>query len=691
MFNILQTLKEELMYIWWHKIKEQFLEEQDRWFLWLPVLFATGIGCYFALPAEPSMWISLVLFESLLVLAVWWRHNLARLLGLMVVGVVLVGFIDIQLTTIYLTKKQGKIAEQTDYISGRIVKIDHNYRGSERLTIDRAENFEQTALPGKIRISQRTKNSGLREGQCVEMVARIMPLPKAAMAGGYQFDRKFFFEGLSANGYALSQASALECAQDWGLRQKIWSLIADLRRQIVLRINQVLPPDEAGITAAIVAGERGGISRRITNNYRDSGLAHFISISGLHMTMLAGLMFFLIRLFVALIPALAQRYDSKKISAGFAIFMSFFYLLISGAEVPAQRAFIMTLIVLLGVLISRRAISMKTICWSALIVLLIAPQALIGASFQMSFAAVVVLIAFYERYAGNLQRFLRGNNYQEGWGWGKVVRLIWIYVAGIVVSDLVASLATLPFAIYHFNRIAIYTTLGNFLAGPVIGIIIMPFVLIALLLMPLGLDYWPLRLVGFGVGKVNEITDYVAHLPYAGFQVLAMPFWGLLLIVFGGLWLCIWNGNWRKWGWVAIVLGVVSIFVVGTPKVMISADGELGAIKDKQGEIVILPSRGQNFNKQMWLEKTANDKLPAQKVQKLRKIYQGRFSDPSWLDLRCDDQACVYEQKFKFYKSGGLEVEGKKFDTQKSLGASFFGNNKVITVRESIGWRPWNQ
>ena len=162
------------------------------------------------------------------------------------------------------------------------------------------------------------------------------------------------------------------------------------------------------MTAAIVAGERGGMSRELINNYRDSGLAHFLSISGLHMSMLAGMMFFLVRFVSSLVPPVIARYDTKKFSAVFAILMSAVYLVISGAAVPTQRAFIMTFIVLLGVLCSRQAISMLTISWAAMLVLLISPEALIGPSFQMSFAAVIVLIAFYERYDGSMHRFQNG-------------------------------------------------------------------------------------------------------------------------------------------------------------------------------------------------------------------------------------------------------------------------------------------
>ena len=469
------------MYGLFYKVKEYFLAEQERWFLWLPVLFGCGIGIYFLLPSEPSLLVSAVMVESLVLLAYYWRFSYPKLLCLAAVAMMVAGFVNIQLKAYYLNS-QGKLTEPiVDYLSGEIINIDHNYRGMERVVIKNPQNFEGKTYFGNYRISLRTKSSGLKVGDRAELVAKLMPLPAASMVGGYQFDRKFFFEELSGNGYAMASIGPIDCASP-KVSVPSWKVkIEELRKHIVARINNILPADEAGITAAIIAGERGGIRREITENYRDSGLAHFLSISGLHMTMLAGLMFFLIRLIIALIPPLALRYDSKKISAVAAILLSFFYLLISGAEIPTQRAFIMTLIVLVGVLIGRKAISMKTIAWAALIVLIISPWALIGASFQMSFAAVVMLIAFYEKFAGPIQRFLNGGTNRSIGIINRTWRIVWAYFAGIVISDLVASLATLPFGIYHFNMISIYTSLGNFLAGPIIGLVIMPFVLINLM------------------------------------------------------------------------------------------------------------------------------------------------------------------------------------------------------------------
>ena len=390
-------------------IAEQFNAEQNRWFLWMPVLFGLGIALYFQLPVEPSIWWTLGALEVLIVLAILFRYHIRVLIFFMIIGVMALGFANIQLKSAYLNKQKEIKAPELTYISGMISKIDYNYRGFQRFLLKDTSNFEENRSFGTVKVSTRMKQSNFKVGQCVEMAANLMPAGKPVIIGGYQFDRKAYFEEIDANGFAMSSVYEIDCQTKPSFAEKFNFYIDELRAKIINHILSILPADEASIAAAIVAGEQGVISREVIQNYRDSGLAHFLSISGLHMTMIAGLMFFFVRLFMALIPPLALRYDSKKPAAVLAILVSIFYLFISGAQVPAQRAFIMNLIVVLGIFIGRKAISMRTISWAAMFILFFSPQALIGASFQMSFAAVVALIAFYEKYAGAWQRFLRGN------------------------------------------------------------------------------------------------------------------------------------------------------------------------------------------------------------------------------------------------------------------------------------------
>lgn len=666
------------------KITDTFFAEKERWFSWISVLFGMGIGLYFGLSAEPSLWWTLGIIEIFILIVILYRKSEEKLLFLSIPAIVLAGFTYIQLDAAYIAKTPRLEGEEAIYVQGRISNVDYNSKQRQRITLEKMQNFAGEEIKGsyKITLMPYAAEKTFQVGECVELAAKVMPPYPTTMVGGYQFDRKTFFDKINGTGYSLSRVFVIPCGKSQITGE---SVIEKIRNKIVKRIESVLPQDEAGIASALIAGVRNGISQRVTNNYRDSGLAHFLSISGLHMSMLAGFMFLLVRYVVVLMPSLALRYDSKKIAAVFAVVMSFVYLLISGYSVPTQRAFLMTLIFLIGVMISRRSISMRTISWAALCVLMVSPVALITPSFQMSFAAVVALIAFYESCRSYVQIKVRDKN---------IFKIVLVYLFGIVVSDFIASIATLPYSIYHFNRVAVYTSLGNLLAGPIIGLWIMPFVLISMLLMPLGLDYVPLKILGYGIHWVNEITAYVSALPHAGVPVMSMPMWGLIAITLGGLWLCLWQRKWRHFGWIGIMIGSLSLCLTQTPDVLIDSSGKAIAVKDKADNMVVLPSRGKMFIKNIWLEKTSSPKLTEKEKKKLSKIWKGKEEDKSWLDLSCDKTSCVYKDKVKIIKGKGLELNNQTFDHESSGGASIYLNPdhvKIHTVREYTGHRYWNE
>ena len=666
------------------KITDTFFAEKERWFSWISVLFGMGIGLYFGLSAEPSLWWTLGIIEIFILIVILYRKSEEKLLFLSIPAIVLAGFTYIQLDAAYIAKTPRLEGEEAIYVQGRISNVDYNSKQRQRITLEKMQNFAGEEIKGsyKITLMPYAAEKTFQVGECVELAAKVMPPYPTTMVGGYQFDRKTFFDKINGTGYSLSRVFVIPCGKSQITGE---SVIEKIRNKIVKRIESVLPQDEAGIASALIAGVRNGISQRVTNNYRDSGLAHFLSISGLHMSMLAGFMFLLVRYVVVLMPSLALRYDSKKIAAVFAVVMSFVYLLISGYSVPTQRAFLMTLIFLIGVMISRRSISMRTISWAALCVLMVSPVALITPSFQMSFAAVVALIAFYESCRSYVQIKVRDKN---------IFKIVLVYLFGIVVSDFIASIATLPYSIYHFNRVAVYTSLGNLLAGPIIGLWIMPFVLISMLLMPFGLDYIPLKILGYGIHWVNEITAYVSALPHAGVPVMSMPMWGLIAITLGGLWLCLWQRKWRHFGWIGIMIGSLSLCLAQTPDVLIDNTGKAIAIKDKADNMVVLPSRGKSFIKNIWLEKNSSPKRTDKEKKELSKIWQGREEDKSWLDLSCDKTSCTYKDKVKIIKGKGLELNNQTFDHESSGGASIYleGDHITIhTVRDYTGHRYWNE
>ena len=237
------------------------------------------------------------------------------------------------------------------------------------------------------------------------------------------------------------------------------------------RYPLAVPGTAGAIGVALLTGLRGALPDQIWDQWAIAGIAHLLSISGLHLALVAGTLFFTVRIALALAPPLALRLPTKKLAALIALFGAFGYLLLSGAPVPTQRAFAMTALGLVAIMADRNPFSMRLVTWAAIVVLLLQPESLLGASFQMSFGAVVALIAVYE--TGVARRPAEAG----GLDW----RLL-MYVGGIALTTLVASTATTPFSIYHFSRFPTYGIATNLIAVPLTGIWIMPWGMLGLLL-----------------------------------------------------------------------------------------------------------------------------------------------------------------------------------------------------------------
>ncbi len=630
--------------------------------MWIPVLFAIGIGSYFALPFEPPIYFIISIICSLLLTIYFYKNNQLICFICIALLIVALGFANIEFRTKFIAHNMPFVPTQKLYLSGKIENIDINYRQKQRIILSQIKNYDGQELKGKYRLTLIMGNKNLKIGDCVELVANISQPFKASLVNGYQFDRKLFFEKINATGFVSSSALPIDCKNKHISSN---NFVAKIRENITNKITKSMPAEQASIAAALIAGNKNLMSAKLTNAYRNSGLAHFLSISGLHMTMIAGLAFFLVRLFMALVPALTLNYNSKKVAAVFSIFIATVYLIISGAHIPTQRAYITTIVVLIAVLLNREAISMRTLALAALFVLIISPQALISASFQMSFAAVTALIAFYEKFAGRIYRFVN-NEYASSLG--RIIRVLIAYIGGIIITDFVASLATLPFAIYHFNKIALYTTATNLMAGPIIGFVVMPFILFSLILMPLGLQAIALAPVGWGIAQINKITFYISGLEDSTLEVASFPLWGFLTIIFGGVWLCLWRKKWRFWGLLVIITGIFSLVFVKTPDVIVDACAKTIVTKNINDQLIALKG-GSKWNKEMWFAKYGakqNQKINQNSKFNIKRIAKGKIS-----------------------------INSKNFDTTNSYGASFYidknGNITKKTVRKYIGNRLWNK
>ncbi|MGP1253037.1 MAG: ComEC/Rec2 family competence protein [Kiloniellales bacterium] len=615
------------------RLRDAALAERDRWGLWLPVFLGGGIGLYFALPREPAGWAGVTaLAAATLFLLLGRRQPLLLSLGIVLASLSL-GFAVAQWRTTdvaapVLQRDLGPVE-----LTGRVVKVEQS-ASRVRLTLERLkiERLDPAATPASVRISSSGSAAGdLAPGDWVQGLVVLRPPPQPAAPGGYDFARRAWFERLGAVGFSLGAPKAtnppVESPQH-APRFEGWRLFWEgLRQDIAKRILAVLPGERGALAVALTVGKRDAIPPETLDAMRDSGLAHLLAISGLHIGLVAGTLFVALRMALALWPAVALRYPIKKWAAAAGLATAFVYLFLAGATIPTQRAFLMVGLVFLAVLLDRSAVSLRLVAWAAAAVLLIAPESLLSASFQMSFAAVVALVAGYEAYLERRARRDAAQARESG-------RALWYkpaaYFGGLALSSVIAIAATSVFAWYHFNRFAWVGLAANLAAVPLTAFLVMPLALVALMAMPFGLEAAPLWLMGQGLGLLIAVAKETASWPGAVQLLPALPAWGLVAITLGGLWLCLWRGPWRLIGLAVIAVGLSGVLWRAPPDLLITADGGLIAARGSGMGLALSPGRGQSFVREQWLRRAGQAEAAA-------------WPPPGdWLS--CDSAGCVYRR-----------------------------------------------
>ena len=601
----------------------RLVAERERWVLWLPVAFALGIGGYFALRSEPWNGLGLVAAIPLAGVSVWARRSVrpsapaillvALPLCLMAFGFAAAQFETWRVAAPALDRRIGPVA-----LDGRVVDVETLNEGI-RVTID-APHLDQLPpdrTPARIRLRLKAGSAAPEVGDRLAVSAILMPPPAPALPGGFDFQRQAFFQRLGAVGFAVGPSEVVPVP-----RGGLTTLLRSIRSAMTARIHAALPGPEGSIAAAIITGERGAIPAAINQDFRDSGLAHLLVIAGLHMTLATGAAFFAIRAALALVPRVALARPIKKWAALGALLIAALYLAISGAAVPTQRAFVMCTLALLAILIDRQPVSMRSLAWAAFLVMALDPVAIVGVSFQMSFAAVLGLIAFYEAWGARL-----GGLRQDAGPIGHGL----LHLLGIALTTIVATLGTAAFAIYHFNRFALFSVPANLVAVPLAGVWVMPWALVSCLLMPFGLESIGLVPMGWGIAIIEQVAHWTAGLPSAALDLPAMPDWGLLVIAGGGLWLALWRTPWRRWGVLPILLGVASLTTAHPPDLILAGDGALVAVRSG-GAYLLSSERIDRLAAESWL-RTAGG-IPAGRLP-----VAGEAAEAG--AIRCDASGCL--------------------------------------------------
>ncbi len=566
-----------------------WLAQRGHLFPWAPVALGLGVGLYFALKAEPGaalyLWAGgLACLAALLT----WRAGvilspLLWALALVAAGLCLGGL------RAHMVEAPVLGWRYYGPIEGRIAGIDRSSSDALRLTLDRVvlANVPPEQTPARVRVSLHGRQAGTapEPGLHVILTGHLSPPSGPVEPAGFDFQRHAWFQRLGAVGYTRTPVLALAPPAEGQ-----WLFKA--RMALSERVQAALPGQTGAFAAAITTGDRSAIAQDTLEALRRSNLAHLLAISGLHLGLLAGVVFGAARLGFAAVPRLGLRLPAKKISAALALLTAACYLALSGGNVATERAFVMVSVMLCAVMADRRALSLRAVAVAAMIVLVLRPEAMLGPGFQMSFAATTALVAVFS--------LIRDRRIGLGPAWLRPA-------LAVVISSLVAGLATAPIAAAHFNQIAHYGLLANLLSVPLMGVLVMPAAVLSFALMPFGLEGPGLWLMGQGLDWILGVAHWVSSLDGARGTVPGPQGAVLPLIALGALFVVLWQGRLRVAGALPVAFGFALWAQTDRPAVLISDSGGLVGVMTESGRALSKP-RGAGFVALNWLE---NDGDPA--------------------------------------------------------------------------------
>lgn len=575
-----------------------FLYTQRQGFsLMTGAFFALGIGVYFVLPFEPWAWlIGLITFMTLVLWVLTRRDNMARLVfgyaSLFCLGMCIASVRTYMVSAPVLSQKMYDVQ-----VSGEVSKVEAR-RDGYRITLKDVyiDGVKKEETPFKIRLNYKETTPLIRVGDTLSGYAHLVPPVLPAEAGAYDFSRTAWFMRIGALG-RLSELSQYHVNPNRSALN-IW--FEDIRSFISTRVQEILPPDAAAIVVPLIIGDQGLVSQNQYDLYRIAGIVHVLSVSGFHLTLLAGLVFFLIRGAFALFPHLGTVINTKKLAAFLSLLVVLFYLFISGLQIPAVRSFIMIAVILMAVMLDRSAISLRTAVLAGVFILAIWPESLLNAGFQLSFIAVFAMLSLYE----TLMRWFKDSPYRTHlWYKG------WLIFVGSVCVSVLATLSTALYGAYHFNQFAPYSVLGNLLTSALFSFAIMPLLLIAVLVMPFGWDALFLRITGSCLDIITRICEWIKTLPYADVTVPSFDTWGLAVITAGFLILFFFQGCFRLIGLPIIMVGFGAFLTVARPDILVSEGGKVAAVRLEDGRLALTDKQANSFVSDVWLKRNGQNPI----------------------------------------------------------------------------------
>ncbi|HUO53832.1 MAG TPA: ComEC/Rec2 family competence protein [Rhodoblastus sp.] len=584
-----------------------------RPFLWLPVAAGAGAIIYLLAPTEPVLWIvgaAAVVFAALAYAARSRRMFSAFFIGLaaLAAGEFAGGWRAARVDAPVL--ERIFIGE----IAGFVEEVDFRPQGARfLLRLTEADGVAPDRTPYRVRLTVRGVPA-FAAGDFLTLKARLLPPAHAALPGGYDFARDAYFQRIGAVGNVLGRAEAVPAPEAPGWRLRFFAAVDRARNALALRVYDAIGGDNGAIAAAMVTGKRDLISEAARDTIAKAGIFHIITISGVQMTLVAGIFFVGFRSLLALFPVLALNYPIKKWAAALAMIGALAYGLFTGSRVGSERALFMTLILLGAVLADRPALTMRNLAFAALAVVALEPEALLGASFQLSFAAVAALIAAYEARSSAWRDQPRHpatvgtEAAQEARGLADhLAEMSRHGVFGALLATFCATSATASFMAYDFHELSPYVLIGNPLTLAMIELFAVPAALLGSLLYPFGLDGLVWSYLGAGVGLIMAVADWIGAAPGATLALPAFAPWSIVCLTLAVLSAVLWRTKAMK----LTALPLLALGLAGAAQgprfdLAVAPTGELAALRDASGRLAILGKRRSDFTAEQWLRADAD-------------------------------------------------------------------------------------
>lgn len=585
----------------WAALRDEALAQGERWALWTPVVAGFGAAGYFALRSEPPLWLALglALIASAAAMA-------ARARGLgraIVVAVALaafaaLGFALASLRTHAVAAPVVPAGTGVAMVEGFVLDVVSASAERPRVLVAPTwiQGLAPEAVPARVRITVRDGLIG--PGQAIRVRALLNPPPPPAAPGAYDFARDAWFDRVGGSGLALGRPQVVTLVPP-PLRFRIGMAVAAARWSLARRLVDRMGPRTGGLAAALVTGHQAWLGEDDVQAMRDSGLAHILSISGLHMAIVGGFVFAGLRLVIAAWPWAAVRAPAKKLAAAGALAAVLVYLVISGQPPPAQRAAVTAAVAFLAVMLGRRALTLHSLAIAALAVLALQPEAVTQPGFQMSFAATAALLAMVENWPRPSREI------RAPWAIVLVQRARDWAVAAFLIS-FVAGLATGPFAVQHFNRATLWGLPANLATEAISSLVVLPSLAIGSVGLLAGGGQAALRLADWGLEATADVAHAFAGLPHAVLTIASAPSWALPVSFLGLLFVCLWKGRLR---WLGLPLfAAVSLAPrPPTPAAWIAPEGANAAIV-AAGAAVPLKTT-QRFGYELWARRRGFEPL----------------------------------------------------------------------------------